>query len=98
MESNELDKYDIKRDVIVSYETIDKNIIKVKVFLINDNGRKIFEIKKDISKVLEQEIELKKFNEKGELFEQIILGDNNELIITKYKNGKEVKKEIKQNK
>lgn len=98
LESNELDKYDIKRDVIVSYETIDKNIIKVKVFLINDNGRKIFEIKKDISKVLEQEIELKKFNEKGELFEQIILGDNNELIITKYKNGKEVKKEIKQNK
>lgn len=64
--------------------------------MINDNGRKIFEIKKDISKITSQEIELKKFNEKGELFGQIILGDNNELIITKYKNGKEVKKEIKQ--
>lgn len=99
LERMELDKYDIERDVIVSYEQIDpkeENILNTKVFLINDNGRKIFEIKNDISEVLPEEIELKKFNEKGELFEKIILGDNNELIITKYKNGKEVKKEIKQ--
>lgn len=80
----------IERKVIVEMDIINFELnqkeINMKIYSCDDNYRKIFEIKL----IRDDEVQLKKFNEKGELFEKLSYDERGYLVITKYKNGKEI--------